>query len=183
MTITINRRKLAFWGVLILVAAGLMVGAFWFRGQQTAAAAKANAPVPPEQIVVAFTRDFYTLDYRDKTGWLAKLQPECTQDGYTFLNDMLTPLLWPQLTKSQSVTSAAQITVKDNGLKALGQSNLGQWQIRAVSVTIAPEVKWPDAHEFDTNVLLGLENGAWKFGMFMDDASADIYAQRATPAP
>ena len=174
-SITINRRKLAFWSTLILILLALLVILSVTKG-----AHKADASVvPPETAAANFTRAFYTLDYRDQTGWLTKLQPLATADGNTLLRDMMAPLLWPKFTSAQTVSTADQVTVKDNGLKAEGQSKLGTWQIRALTIKLAPEVSWPDAHEFDTNILLSLEDGSWKFASFLDDASVKIYQQKS----
>ena len=99
------------------------------------------------------------------------------------LKDMIAPLLWPKFTASQTVSTPEQVTVKDNGLKAEGKSSLGAWQIRALTVKLAPEVGWPDAREVDTNILLGLEGSAWKFASFLDDASVKAYQAQPTHAP
>jgi hypothetical protein len=174
-SITINRRKLAFWSTLILVLLALLVILSVTKG-----AHKADASVvPPDTVAANFTRAFYTLDYRDQAGWLTKLQPMATTDGNTLLKDMVAPLLWPKFTAAQTVSIVDQVTVKDNGLKAEGQSKLGTWQIRALTVKLVPEVSWPDAREFDTNILLSLEDGSWKFASFLDDASVKIYQQKS----
>jgi hypothetical protein len=174
-SITINRRKLAFWSLLILILLALLVVQAVMKG-----ARKADASVvPPETAATTFTRAFYTLDYRDQAGWLAKLQPMATTDGNTLLKDMVAPLLWPKFTSAQTVSTPDQLTVKDNGLKAEGKSKLGAWQIRALTIKLAPEVSWPDAHEFDTNILLALDGGQWKFASFLDDASVKIYQQKS----
>jgi hypothetical protein len=175
MNITINRRKLAFWSLLILILLILLAIQTILKGAKNADA----SVVPPETAAASFTRAFYTLDYRDQAGWLAKLGPMATTDGNTLLNDMLAPLLWPKFTAAQTVSTAEQVTVKDNGLKAEGQSKLGAWQIRALTIKLAPEVSWPDAHEFDTNILLSLEDGGWKFASFLDDASVKVYQQKS----
>ncbi len=187
MTITINRRKLFFWFILIAVLLGVGAATWqYLPGGATGKASAAKPVEPPDVAAVKFAQAFYTLDYRNETSWLAKLQPLSSQDGYSLLNDTLAPLVWPKFTAAQSVATADQITVKDQGLKAQGTSSLGQWQIRAVSITIAPEVAWPDAREINTNMLLSLDNGAWKFGSFLDDASLAVYQTAtgtATPAP
>lgn len=179
MNITIQRRKLIFWGSLILILLILLVLQTVWKGSKPADA----SVVPPDVAAANFTRAFYTLDYRDQAGWLAKLQPMATADGNTMLKDMIAPLLWPKFTASQTVSTPEQVTVKDNGLKAEGKSSLGAWQIRALTVKLAPEVGWPDAREVDTNILLGLEGSAWKFASFLDDASVKAYQAQPTHAP
>ena len=174
-SITIHRRKLAFWSTLILILLALLVGQAVLKGARNADASVA----PPDVAAVNFTRAFYTLDYRDQAGWLAKLGPMATADGNTLLKDMVAPLLWPKFTASQTASAAEQVTVKDNGLKAEGKSKLGAWQIRAVTVKLASEVSWPDAREFDTNLRLALDGGQWKFASFLDDASVKIYQQKS----
>lgn len=175
MNVTINRRKLAFWGSLILILLVLAAILAIARGAKKTDA----AVIPPETAAVNFARAFYTLDYRDHAGWLAKLQPMASTDGNTVLKDMVAPLLWPKFAGAQTVSTAEQVTVKDNGLKAQGQSKLGAWQIRSLTVTLAKEVSWPDAREFDTNILLAREGNAWKFASFLDDASVQTYAGKS----
>ena len=174
-SITIHRRKLLFWSTLILILLALLVGQAVLKG-----AGEADASVvPPDVAAINFTRAFYTLDYRDQAGWLTKLQPMATTDGNTLLKDMVAPLLWPKFTASQTASATEQVTVKDNGLKVEGKSKLGAWQIRALTIRLAPEVSWPDAREFDTNILLALDGDTWKFASFLDDASVKIYQQKS----
>jgi hypothetical protein len=136
-----------------------------------------TAATDPAQATEQFMRTFYTADYHARDQWLARLMPLASDDGYTLLKNMVAPALWPDLEKSQTIVNDEQITVADRGLKAEGISKMmgnTPWQIRAVTVALAPEVQWPGLadHTHATNVLLSQENGAWKFVMLLSDEQA-----------
>lgn len=131
----------------------------------------------PTQAAEQFMRAFYTADYHDRDQWLTRLMPLASEDGYTVLKNMVAPALWPDLEKAQTVVTAEQITVADRGLKAEGISKMmgnTPWQIRAVTIALAPEAQWPGLtdHTHATNVLLSQENGVWKFVMLLSDDQA-----------
>ena len=78
------------------------------------------------------------------------------------------------LEKAQTVVNAEQITVAARGLKAEDISKMmgnTPWQIRAVTIALAPEAQWPGLtdHTHASNVLLSQENGVWKFVMLLSD--------------
>ncbi len=179
------------------VILALLIGALVVGGLLLAACSPAAAPVAqpngggpkpthtaaftattePAQAAEQFMRTFYTADYHDRDQWLAKLMPLASEDGYTVLKNMVAPALWPDLEKAQTVVKADQITVADRGLKAEGVSKMmgnTPWQIRAVTIALAPETQWPGLtdHKHATNVLLSQENGVWKFVMLLSDDQA-----------
>ncbi len=183
----LNRRKTRVTGKQLLIALVLI-------GLLLAACTPAAAPVTrpdggspkpthtaafaaatePAQAAEQFMRTFYTADYHDRDQWLARLMPLASEDGYTVLKNMVAPVLWPDLEKAQTVTKVEQVTVTDRGLKAEGVSKMignTPWQIRAVTIDLAPETQWPGLthHTHATNVLLSQENGAWKFVMLLSD--------------
>jgi hypothetical protein len=139
-----------------------------------------TAATEPVQAAEQFMRTFYTADYRQRDQWLAALKPLASTDGYTLLENMIAPALWPNLEKTQTIVAADQVTVEDRGLKVEGVSKLTgntAWQIRGVSVTLVRTVKWPDmpANTHATNVLLSQENGVWKFVMLMSDDQIKLF--------
>jgi hypothetical protein len=136
-----------------------------------------TAATDPTRATVQFMQTFYTADYHDRDQWLARLMPLASEDGYTLLKNLVAPALWPDLEKVQTVVKAEQITVADHGLKAEGVSKMvgnTPWQIRAVTIALAPEAQWPGLpdHTHATNVLLSQENGVWKFVMLLSDDQA-----------
>ena len=126
----------------------------------------------PELAAVKFVQAFYAADYRQPNGWLANLEPLATADGYTLLKDSFGPALWVKLTEAQTVTLAAQVKAEDGGLVAEGVSKIGgPWQVRKVTVAIDPSALWPTmkAPTFFANVLLGQQDGEWRFVSFLND--------------
>jgi hypothetical protein len=188
MQLNISRKTLILAGlfvVALIVVGSLLLSAR--AGSATASVAQPDgAGAKPTHIATEanagdaaqaaaqFLRAFYTANYHDRTQWLAALKPLASIDGYTLLENMIAPALWPDLEKAQTVVTSDQVTVEERGLKAEGVSKLTgntPWQIRGVSVTLAADVKWPgltgNAHA--TNILLSQENGAWKFVMLLSD--------------
>ena len=188
MQINLSRKTAILIGLFVIAL--LIVGSLLLSarsGSATASAVQPNgAGAKPTQVATvanagdaaqaatAFLRAFYTLDYHHPDQWLAALKPLSSADGYTLLDNMIAPALWPDLEKTQTVVTAEQITVEDRGLKAEGVSKLTgntPWQIRGVTVTLAAAVKWPGltGRTHATNILLSQDNGTWKFVMLLSD--------------
>jgi hypothetical protein len=187
-----RRRTLVTRGRLLLA---LMVGGLLLSACAPAAATvtrpNGGSPKPthtaafvnatdPAQAAMQFVQTFYTVDYRQRDQWLAGLMPLSSEDGYTLLKNLVAPALWHDLEKAQTVVKAEQITVADRGLKAEGVSKMvgnTPWQIRAVTIALAPEGQWPGLtdHTHATNVLLSQENGVWKFVMLLSDDQAKAF--------
>ena len=143
-------------------------------------AAATPSPDSPEQAAVRILRTFYTADYRHRDQWLAALKPLASADGYSLLENMIAPALWKDLAAEQTVVTADQITVEDGGLSAAGVSKLvgnTPWQIRRVTITLAPAAKWPGwtSTSYATNVLLSHEPDGWKFVMLLSDDQAKMF--------
>ena len=193
MTITLRRRSLA---LALLLLAGVMVLLVLppASGQPspTDPAAPVASPtdtsvvVPniaasaPAQAAVQFMRTFYTADYHHRDQWLAALKPLSSSDGYTLLENLISPALWKDLEQAQTVVTADQITVEAGEIKAEGVSKFvgnTPWQIRAVTITLASEATWPGwtSTTHHTNLLLSQENGAWKFVMVMSDDQVKMF--------
>ena len=178
--------------LLIVIVGAAVVGSQITAAQSTAARPQTVSPsslnlADPAQAAVHFMQAYYTADYRQRDQWLAALKPLASTDGYTLLENMIAPALWPNLEKAQTIVAADQITVEDRGLKLEGVSKLTgntAWQIRGVVVTLARAVKWPDmpANTHATNVLLSQENGVWKFVMLMSDDQIKLFQARPKEA-
>jgi hypothetical protein len=175
------------WLIMVLLVGGLLLAACTPNaapvtqpnggGPKPTHTAAFAAATEPAQATEQFMRTFYTADYHDRDQWLARLMPLASDDGYTLLKNMVAPTLWPDLEKAQTIVNAEQITVADRGLKAEGVSKMvgnTPWQIRAVTIALAPEAQWPGLtdHTHATNVLLSQENGVWKFVMLLSDDQA-----------
>jgi hypothetical protein len=140
----------------------------------------APAPDAPEQAATHILRTFYTADYRSRDQWLAALKPLSSADGYSLLENMIAPALWKDLAAEKTIVTADQITVADAGLLAEGVSKLvgnTPWQIRHVTITLAPAAQWPGwtSSRYATNVLLSHEPDGWKFVMLMSDDQAAMF--------
>ncbi|MBE2272579.1 MAG: hypothetical protein IAE80_30370 [Anaerolinea sp.] len=175
------------WLIMALVVGGLLLAAC-APSATPVAQPNGGSPKPthtaafaaatePAQAAEQFMRTFYTADYHDRDQWLARLMPLASEDGYSILKSMVAPALWPDLEQAQTVVKAEQVTVTDRGLKAEGVSKMmgnTPWQIRAVTVALAPETQWPGLtdHIHATNVLLSQETGVWKFVMLLSDEQA-----------
>lgn len=180
-----NQRIKLVIPLLIVIIGAAVVGSQITTAQPTTAQPIVGAPstlnlADPAQVTVRFMQAYYTADYRQRDQWLAALKPLASTDGYTLLENMIAPALWPNLEKTQTVVAADQVTVEDRGLKLEGVSKLTgntAWQIRGVVVTLARDVKWPDmpANTHTTNVLLSQENGGWKFVMLMSDDQIKLF--------
>jgi hypothetical protein len=139
-----------------------------------------SSPDAPDQAAVRFLRAFYTADYRQRDRWLAALKPLASADGYSLLQNLITPALWKDLTTAQTVVTADQITVADGGLTAEGVSKLVDntpWQIRQVTITLASNAKWPGwtSSTYATNILLSHEPDGWKFVMLLSADQAKVF--------
>ncbi len=188
MQVNVSRKTLILTG--LFMAALLIVGSLLLSVRAGSAAPSAVQPngagakpthIAAEantgdaaQAATQFLRAFYTANYHDRAQWLAALKPLSSADGYTLLENMIAPALWPDLEKAQTVVTTDQINVEDRGLKADGVSKLTgntPWQIRGVFVTLATDVKWPGltGSTHATNILLSQENGVWKFVMLLSD--------------
>ena len=196
MQITLSRKQLfaLFVGFTLIVLGGLLNACLPSEGRSTtpltiatappkstpATAAVTLSPDSPEQAAVHILRTFYTADYRQREQWLAALKPLSSADGYSLLENMIAPALWKDLTAEKIVVTADQITVADGGLSAAGVSKLvgnTPWQIRRVTITLAPAAQWPGwtSTSYATNVLLSHEPDGWKFVMLLSDDQAKMF--------
>jgi hypothetical protein len=196
MQITISRKQLfaLFVGFSLITLGGLLNACLPSEARSnntlTIAAAPPKAtptstaatstPDTPDQAAVHILRTFYTADYRQREQWLAALKPLASADGNSLLENMIAPALWKDLAAEKTIVAADQITVEDGGLIADGVSKLvgnTPWQIRHVTVTLAPAAKWPGwtSSSYATNVLLSHEPNGWKFVMLLSDDQAKVF--------
>jgi hypothetical protein len=196
MHVTLNRTQLFFLlvGFTLLILGGLLNACLPSEGRTAASSTIATAPPKstptpataapspdsPDQAAVHILRTFYTADYRQRDRWLAALKPLSSADGYSLLENMIAPALWKDLAAAQTVVTADQIAVDDGGLIAEGVSKLvgnTPWQIRHVTITLAPAAKWPGwkSSSYATNVLLSHEPDGWKFVMLLSDDQAEMF--------
>jgi hypothetical protein len=195
MQITISRKQLfaLFVGFTLIVLGGLLNACLPSEARSNGSLTIATAPPKatstpayvasadsPDQASVHILRTFYTADYHHRDQWLAALKPLASADGYSLLENMIAPALWKDLTAAQTVVTVDQITVEDGGFIADGVSKLvgnTPWQIRHVTITLAPAAKWPGwtSSSYATNVLLSHEPDGWKFVMLLSDDQAKVF--------
>ena len=196
MQITLSRKQMfgLLVGFSLIILGGLLNACLPSEARATASLTIATAPPKstsapaavtlspdsPEQAAVHILRAFYTADYRHQDQWLAALKPLSSADGYSLLENMIAPALWKDLAAEQTVVTADQITVEDGGLSAAGVSKLvgnTPWQIRRVTITLAPAAQWPGwtSTSYATNVLLSREPDGWKFVMLLSDDQAEMF--------
>ncbi len=197
MHITLSRHWLFVpLAILLLVVGGMFTARLAPTPPPLAGPPATDPALPPAitplpdapaaaQAAAQVLRAFYTLDYRQRDQWLAALKPLASADGYSLLQNLIAPALWKDLERAQTVVTADQITVEDGGPTAEGVSKLTgdtPWQLRRVTVTLAPDVKWPgwttDSHT--TNVLLAHEADGWKFVMLLSDDQAEMFHTHPT---
>lgn len=148
----------------------------------------AEAEAGPGQVAAKFVRAFYTVDYRDRRGWMDSLAPLATAEGQALLEQGVAVVLWPELEKAQTVVSAEQVGVDETGLALEGTSQVGggsAWQARSVAVTLADDVAWPGMRRnaFTAYVMLRQEAGTWKFATFLSEAQLNELRQTAEVGP
>jgi hypothetical protein len=194
MHITLSRKwlYLPLIGVVLIAIGGMLTARLAPTSTRPLAATPTTEATPilavvsstdspaPAQASIRFLRTFYTADYRQRDQWLVALKPLASADGYSLLQNLITPALWKDLERAQTVVTADQVTVEDGGLTAEGVSKLvgnTPWQIRRVTVTLAPDAKWPGwtSTTHSTNILLSHEADGWKFVMLLSDDQAKTF--------
>lgn len=190
MEIQINRKV-----VIVAVAIiGLLVGATvaittWHNQSATNSSQRTSVWIhetqepahnKPDEAAVRFVKAFYTADHRDLPAWLASLKPLSTEDGYVLIQRSITPVLWPKLTAARAATDASQVMAADEGLLVEGYSPIGgMWQVRAIHVTVDAQALWPTmkSQTFTAHVMLGQQDGEWRFVSFVTSEQIDQLVQ------
>lgn len=147
-----------------------------------------QAEFGPGQAAADFVREFYTVDYRDRRGWIDRLAPIATAEGQALLEQGIAVVLWPELEKSQTVVAAEQVSVEATELALEGTSQVGGgsgWQAWSVAVTLAESVIWPGMrrNSFTAYVMLRQEAGQWKFATYLSEAQLNELRQAAEAKP
>ncbi|MCC6189053.1 MAG: hypothetical protein IT318_08455 [Anaerolineales bacterium] len=142
----------------------------------------------PGQAAVDFVREFYTVDYRDRRGWLDRLAPLAASEGQALLEQGIAVVLWPELEKSQTVVPANQVSVEEIGLALEGKSPVSggsAWQAWSVAVNLADGVAWPGMRHntFTAYVMLRQEAGQWKFATFLSEPQLNELRRSAEAKP
>jgi hypothetical protein len=181
-TVIVSRTLLIVVMVLLVLVAGVVA---WPRLLKPRAA---EADAGPSQVAADFVHAFYTVDYRDKRGWMDRLALLATAEGQALLEQGIVLVLWPELERAQTVVSAEQVMVDETGLALEGASQIGggsAWQARSVAVTLADDVAWPGMRRnaFTAYVMLRQEAGQWKFATFLSEAQLNELRQTAETKP
>lgn len=147
-----------------------------------------EAEAGPGQAAADFVREFYTVDYRDRRGWMDRLAPLTTAEGQALLEQGIAVLLWPELERAQTVVAADQVSVEATGVVLEGTSQIdggSTWQAWSVAVTLADSVIWPGMRRnaFTAYVMLRQEGGQWKFATFLSEAQLNELRQAAEVKP
>ena len=195
MEISLSRRSLIIIGFALAALFAAVVITLTTGGADTAALPDTSASaVPaataphsaastsnaPEAATVAFAQAFYTVDFADYAGWLARLEATSTQDGFAILKRSVAPAVWPTIEQAGTTTPANSVKAEDKGLLAEGVSPTGgPWQIREVQVAIDPAHLWPTMNEstFTTPLMIGQQAGQWRFVSFMTEAQVKQFQE------
>jgi hypothetical protein len=167
--------------ILALVAAAVA----WPRFLKPPAA---EAEAGSGQAAADFVREFYTVDYRDRRGWMERLVPLATAEGQALLEQGIAVVLWPELEGAQTVVAADQVSVEATGVALEGTSQVdggSTWQAWAVTVNLADTIAWPGMRRnaFTAYVMLRQEVGQWKFATFLSEAQLNELRQAAEAKP
>lgn len=181
-TIIVSRTLLIVITVFLALVAAAVA---WPRFLKPPAA---EAEAGPGQVAADFVQAFYTVDYRDRRGWMDRLAPLATAEGLGLLEQGIAVVLWPELEEAQTVVVADQVSVEATGPALEGTSQVGggsSWQAWAVAVTLADGVAWPGMRRnaFTAYVMLRQETGQWKFATFLSEAQLNELRQAAEAKP
>jgi hypothetical protein len=116
-------------------------------------------------VAVEAAVNFNSIDYRDKSDWLARLRTISTARGYALLEDLYVPMTWPLFEKDHRVILPSQVSAIDQGAVAQGPD----WQVRGVLVSITGQDDVKGASSFPMQLLLRQEAGSWKFDSLVTD--------------
>lgn len=181
-TIVVSRTLLIVFTVFLAL---IGVAVAWPRLLKPPAA---EAEAGPGQAAADFVREFYTVDYRDRRGWIDRLAPLAAAEGLALLEQGIAVVLWPELEKAQTVVAADQVSVEATGVVLEGTSQLdggSTWQAWALAVNLPDSVAWPGMRRnaFTAYVMLRQEAGQWKFATFLSEAQLNELRQSAEAKP
>jgi hypothetical protein len=181
-TIVVSRTLLIVVTVFLALMAAVVVWPRFLKPPSVEAEASSG------QAAAEFVREFYTVDYRNRRGWMDRLAPLATAEGLALLEQGIAVVLWPQLERAQTVVSAEQVGVEATGLVLEGTSQVGggsSWQAWSVAVNLADSIAWPGMRRnaFTAYVMLRQEAGQWKFATFLSEPQLNELRQAAEAKP
>jgi hypothetical protein len=178
--ITISKKKLANWLLIIILLAALGFGFYAFRrflSDRNAAAkpiAAVSQPTPDadqlaQASAVAGAQAFYSVDYqKGMQAWLDQLCAVSTSTGCAMDQNVFVPALWPQLEAGKTNTTV-KVTVQEKVLEQV--SPLGDVPQQIWKLNIQLSAPWPAQEQpltsFSALALVLRENSAWKFERFL----------------
>ncbi len=178
--ITISKKKLFTWLLLIVLLGSVGLGFFVFRrfllGREAVPqpVAAASQPTPDadelaQAAAVAGAQAFYTVDFqKGKQAWLDQLCAVSTNTGCTMDQNVFVPALWPQLEAAKTSTTV-QVSVQEKVVEQTSQPGDVPQQVWKLNILLS--VPWPAQElpltNFPALALVMRVNGAWKFERFL----------------
>jgi hypothetical protein len=116
-------------------------------------------------VAVEAAVNFNSMDYRDKSDWLARLRTISTARGYALLENLYVPMTWLAFEQDHRVILPSEVSAIDQGAVAQGPD----WQVRGVLVSITGQDEAKGTSSFSMLLLLRQEAGSWKFDSLVTD--------------
>ncbi len=180
--ITISKKKLFTWLLVIVLLVAVGFGFFVFRRflpgreaiPQPVAAASLTTPDADQlaqTAAVAGAQAFYNVDYQEgKQAWLDQLCAVSTNTGCTMDQNVFMPALWPQLESSKTSTTV-QVSVQEKVVEQVSPFGDVPQQIWKLNIQLS--APWPAQKQpltsFQALALVIRENGVWKFERFLTE--------------
>lgn len=190
--ITISKKHLVIWFLVIVLLAAAGLGFYFFRrflpSQElvrqtvpTFASTVADADQPAQSAAVAGAQAFYSVDYqKGKQAWLDQLCAVSTSTGCAMDQNVFVPSMWPQL-ESAKISTTVQVSAQG---KVVDQVNpLGNVPQQVWKLGIQLSAPWPMQKQpltsFPALALVARESGAWMFERFLTEDEANALEKKA----
>ena len=190
--ITISKKHLFLWLLVIILLAAVGIGIYAFRrflpGQETVQQAvptisstTPDADQPAQAAAVAGAQAFYTVDYqKGQQAWLDQLCSVSTSTGCAMDQNVFVPAMWPQL-ETAKISTTVQVSAQG---KVVDQVNpLGNVPQQVWRLGIQLSAPWPMQKQpktsFPALALVARENGTWKFERFLTEDEANALEKKA----
>jgi hypothetical protein len=190
--ITISKKKLFTWLLVIILLAAVGFGIYAFRrflpgrGAATHSVDAASLVTPDgdkaaQVAAVEGAQAFYSVDYqKGKDAWLDQLCAVSTSTGCAMDQNVFVPALWPQLEAAKTSTTV-QVSAHE---KVLDQINpLGDVPQQVWRLDVQLSAPWPAQEQpltsFPALALVMRENGTWKFERFLTEDEAQALEKKA----
>ncbi len=190
--ITISKKKLFTWLLVIILVAALGLGFYALRQflpsrevpQQPVPAASLATPDGDQlaqAAAVSGAQAFYTVDYqKGMQVWLDQLCAVSTNAGCIMDQNVFVPALWPQL-ESGKTSTTVQASVQEKVLEQV--SPVGDVPQQVWKLNIQLSAPWPAQEQpltsFPALALVIRENGDWKFERFLTEDETQILNKKA----